>query len=177
MCAECDGTTWGERPGGDTRDTGWDWFDEEARRPRGARYLEEIAETGWAVCTVRGDGYDLPYGYTVGLTRYHGHPEVMVSGVDECGAMEYLDRVGAYVRSGERYGVGDGVGLGRERGVFLAVDQPDLLELAQKVYGRPGGPAVPALQLVVSDDAGRLPWERGWSGWSQVLYGTPRGVG
>ncbi|WP_182113838.1 MULTISPECIES: DUF4262 domain-containing protein [unclassified Actinotalea] len=174
MCVECDEAAWGEGPRwGDE----WSWFDEEARRPRGARYLEEIAETGWAVCTVPGDGLELPYGYTVGLTRYHGHPEVMVSGVDSCGAMEYLDRVGARVRAGERFGFGDEVELGAERGVFLAVDQPERLDIAQAVYGHPETSVVPALQLVVSDDAGRWPWERGWQGWAQVLYGTPRAVG
>ncbi len=169
MCRDCDTGAWAwvERD-----DDEWSWLEDEAGRPR-SRLLERIGEVGWAIETVPGDGYDLPYAYTVGLTRYHGHPEVLVSGVDACGAMEYLDGVGERIRAGERFGFGDELRFGSGRGVLLAVDQPERLERAQAVYGREGRP-VPALQLVLSDDAGRMPWEPRWSGWPQVLYGTPR---
>ncbi|MBX9244109.1 DUF4262 domain-containing protein [Actinotalea ferrariae] len=172
MCRECDAEAWAW--GADQEDE-WAWLDVAGVGVRTAdRHRHRIAEVGWSVCTVPGDRFDLPYAYTVGLTRYHGHPEVIVSGVDACGAMDYLDAIGERIRARERFGFGDTLTLGRERAVLLAVDNPERLERAQATYGRPGGPAVPALQLVVGDGAGRMPWEPGWSGWAQVLYGTPR---
>lgn len=170
MCRECDAEAWAWGAG---QEDAWAWLEQGGTRT-GDPHRDRIDQVGWSICTVPGDGFDLPYAYTVGLTRYHGHPEVIVSGVDTCGAMEYLDGIGERIRAGERFGFGDTLTLGRERGVLLAVDNPERLEHAQTIYGRPGGPAVPALQLVVSDDNGRMPWELGWSGWAQVLYGTPR---
>ncbi len=155
---------------GDGEPDPWAWLEEWRARS----HLDRIEEVGWAVCTEPGDGFEPPYAYTVGLTRYHGHPEVIVSGVDACGGMEYLDGIGARVRAGEQFRWGDTVTLGQGHGVLLPVDQPERLTQAQATYAPPQGPPVPALQLVVSDDAGRMPWEQGWRGWPQVLYGTPR---
>lgn len=173
MCQGCGTGTWSE-PGDDADE--WWWLDEGAGRADGPghRHLDRIDSVGWAVEAVPGDGFDLPYAYTVGLTRYHGHPEVLVSGVGRCGALEYLDAVGERIRAGERFRFGDELRLGRERAVLLAVDQPERLEQAQVVYARPGGRLVPALQLVLSDGRGRMPWEPRWGGWPQALFGTPR---
>ena len=61
MCMKCDG-----------------WSDEEIHQ----WYLDTIDRQGWAVCAVGAGAATPPFAYTVGLTRFHDHPELVMSGVD-----------------------------------------------------------------------------------------------
>lgn len=152
MCVRCEGRTL-----------------EEVRQ----HYLELIEVHGWAVCGVEG-GTEPPFAYTVGLTRFHGHPELLVSGLELTDATGLLNEVGETVREGVRLQAG-GVMTWDDhdhRLVLLRVRDPDRLVYAQEIYRTAAGP-VPALQVVWSDHDGRLPWDAGWSGGRrrQVLYG------
>ncbi len=42
----------------------------------------DIERIGWSVIAVDSERGRPGYAYTVGLTRYHGHPELIVSGLD-----------------------------------------------------------------------------------------------
>ena len=137
----------------------------------------DIERIGWSVIAVEGERGWPGYAYTVGLTRYHGHPELIVSGLDADTALLALDDVGARVRdggrvvAGERFVPPDGPGV---ECLVLPVIDPSRLVLAQSVYG--AFFPVTALQIVWSDEGGRWPWQmcdhhrRG-----QEVFGPPPG--
>lgn len=136
-------------------------------------YRALIREHGWAVVQVTGL---VGFAYTVGLTRYHGHPELLVSGMTAEHAPGYLEEFGARVTAGQRFAAGSlHAGPGRHRSQFLAVTDPAELVIAQAIYAR--GFPVPALQVVFSDHEGGWPWEEGWVGCAgeavQPLFGAP----
>lgn len=136
-------------------------------------YRALINEHGWAVVQVSGL---LGYAYTVGLTRYHGHPELLVSGMAPDDVPGYLNELGSAVAAGERFVAGDlREGPARHRRQFLAVEEPGELVIAQAIYGQAA--AVPGLQVVFSDHEGQWPWTPGWRGCAgeavQPLFGTP----
>lgn len=153
MCAMCDGQTMEEFVAG---------------------VVEDIRTVGWAVVAVEDATGRHVHTYTVGLTRYHGHPELMVSGGDFHTAHHMLDALADSVRDGRRLAPGEALAqtvLGREC-VLVEVADPTRLTLAQSVYG--GAAPVPALQVVWADEHGRWPWEvcdehHG----GQQLHGTP----
>lgn len=117
-----------------------------------------IDEQGWSVVSVGGAGRRaLPFSHTVGLTRL-GHPELLVSGRGPAEARYLLDVLGDEVLAGRRFHVGDA--LRRDPWAplrLLRVTSPDALVVAQAVAGSDA--AVPALQVVWCDDAGRWPWD------------------
>lgn len=137
------------------------------------RYLDLVEQHGWAVCGVEG-GAEPPFAYTIGLTRFHGHPELLVSGLDLREATGLLNDVGEDVRDGVRLQAGDFMTWDDtdQRLVIVQVSNPGRLVYAQEIYRTPGRP-VPALQVVWSDHDGSLPWDQGWTGGRrrQVLYG------
>lgn len=135
-----------------------------------------IEESGWAVQTVGaccsvpgcsgGDPGGLEFGYTVGLTRYDGHPELIILGVAQRETGHPLNLLGERVRAGERFAHGDTVhGIAADRPVRLvAVDPPASAEYlihANALYRCAGRPPVPALQVAWPDCGGRFPWDPG----------------
>jgi uncharacterized protein DUF4262 len=136
-------------------------------------YRALIREHGWAVVQVTGL---VGFAYTVGLTRFHGHPELLVSGLSPAHAPARLSEFASEVASGRRFVAGVlREGPGQHRTQFLQVDEPVELVIAQAVYARATG--VPALQVVLSDHQGRWPWTPGWRGCAgeavQPLFGSP----
>lgn len=108
-----------------------------------------IEEFGWAVQTVGaccsvpgckgGDAGEPEFGYTVGLTRYDGHPELIITGLAQ---ME----------------------TGHPLNLLVAVDPRASIEYlrhANELYRCPGRPPLPALQVVWPDCWGRYPWDAG----------------
>ncbi|WP_158615067.1 DUF4262 domain-containing protein [Cellulomonas sp. PhB150] len=65
--------------------------------------LAKIERFGWTLCSVEAGAGSLSFTYTIGLTRFHGHPELMVSGLDEFDAASVLNDLGERVRAGERF--------------------------------------------------------------------------
>jgi len=115
------------------------------------------------------------FSYTVGLTRLHGHPEILVSGAPPDLAARILAAVAQAARADHRVEPG-AVWPGAQAGQFqfVRIDDPGRLAHAQHVYHASAGP-VPALQVIWSDHQGRWPWSPGWpaSAAVQPLFGTP----
>lgn len=155
MCLRCDGMT-----------------AEEVRQQQ----LADIGRHGWTVVAVEaGDGVP-SFGYTVGLTRYHGHPELVVSGLWPEPTAELLDELGALVRGGAVLTAGGSVETeDDERYQLLRVSDPRRLVVAQEIYASTAGP-VPALQVAWTNDDGFWPWEPAWTTRrrEQQLFGRPK---
>lgn len=154
MCAMCDGETAGDLMAG---------------------ILEDIDRVGWAIVAVEGQGARHLYTYTIGLTRYHGHPELLVSGSSFHTAHHVLDDLAALVRDGRRFEAGELLTrdeLGHAC-LMVRVTSPSRLRLAQAVYGSDSTGPVPALQVVWADDDGKWPWELRAVPRDQEVYGRP----
>ncbi len=141
-----------------------------------------IEEHGWAVQAI-GDQCSVPgccsyvrpardfadFGYTVGLSRYHGHPELIVTGVPQMQVAQPLNLLAERVRSGERFHAGDLVEGVLACGCRVALVEVDPrqsarhLIAANQLYRNPGASPVRALQLVGPDQRGRFPWDPGYS--------------
>lgn len=137
-----------------------------------AGVIDDIDETGWAVVAVEGERGEHVHSYTVGLTRLHGHPELIVSGGTFEWAHHLLDELAEAVHAGRRLVAGKVLTEAGRQCVLVVVADPSRLAWAQAVYGR--FMPVMALQVVWADEGGRWPWElcdhhRG----DQEVYGRP----
>jgi hypothetical protein len=136
-------------------------------------YRALIRQYGFAISQVTGM---VGFAYTVGLTRYHGHPELLVAGMHPDHVGPYINDLGTLVAAGHRFTAGEvREGPERHRSQFVEVEDPEELVYAQAIYEH--GAPVPALQAVFSDHEGRWPWAPGWRGCAgeamQPLFGTP----
>lgn len=115
---------------------------------------------GWAIRNVSGSDPARCLSYTVGLTA-HGHPEVVMTGLPPEVGTAFLNIVGEIVvREGGRFAAGEvtmELADGPAMPVLPVLDKTDLTAM-EAVYGD-----VPALQIVWTDSAGRLPWEPGYA--------------
>ncbi|WP_165962679.1 DUF4262 domain-containing protein [Occultella glacieicola] len=158
MCLKCQGLT-----------------DAEVR----AHYLDLIEEHGWAICNVGPGPVSPPMAYTIGMTRFHGHPELLISGLDPSDAAPVLNDLAAEVRDGHAFVVGDVIGAGRPHPYrVIEVWSPRRLVWAQEIYGGPNRRVIPAFQFVWADHDGRWPWQRHARDPHQQLFGrAPSGSG
>lgn len=155
MCLMCDG-----------------WTREEVL----ARGLELIERHGWMVQHVEAGRACPAFAYTVGLTRFHDHPELLISGASPDDAATMLGGLAAHVREGHRFAAGQVVvSMSPHRYRMIRVNDPGHLAIAQEIYGR-GGRSVPGLQLVWSNHEGRWPWDPAWADGRRLqrLYGHTR---
>jgi hypothetical protein len=109
------------------------------------------------------------------MTRHHGHPELLASGLPPREAGALLADLVERVRAGERLTAGDVLAPdGEYRLQLVRVADPGQLDHAQAIYATPRTP-VPALQVVWSDESGHWPWQPGWVGRvsDQPLFGLP----
>jgi hypothetical protein len=123
-----------------------------------AGVIDDIDRVGWAVVAVEDDRGEHVHTYTAGLTRYHGHPELMVGGADFHTAHHVLDTLASAVQGGRRFHAGETVGPG-ELGcecVLVPVPDPSSLVLAQVVYG--AFTEVPALLVVLAPARSGQSW-------------------
>jgi hypothetical protein len=136
-------------------------------------YLTTIETAGWALVAVEADRTSATFAYTVGLTRFHGHPEILVSGMVPPLAAALLNDLARKVSVGNQFVPGQIVTEpGHDRLQFITVDDPTVLAQAQVIYASAEAGPVPALQVVRTDRRGRWPWENGRQR-SQPLFGTP----
>jgi hypothetical protein len=136
---------------------------------------QRIWTHGWALASHPTTGRRVGFSYTIGLTRHHGHPELLVSGLVPEEAAGLLGDLAAAVRSGHRYCPGDVLSPdGAHRLQLVRVTDPARLAHAQAVYATPTTP-VTAMQVVWSDHDGHWPWQPGWPGrvGDQPLFGLP----
>jgi hypothetical protein len=136
-----------------------------------ASRLQLIQTYGWSITYVAADEDEAAFAYTIGLTRFHGHPELLVSGLDQPSSGGLLNELGGQVRSGVRFEHGDLIQEGQHRFQFVQVEDPRELIDAQETYASRAG-LVPGLQVIYSDPRGHWPWECGGI-LSQPLFGTP----
>ncbi|MBT0767309.1 DUF4262 domain-containing protein [Kineosporia sp. J2-2] len=155
MCLKCEG-----------------WSDEEILES--SRRAIELH--GWGYVHVEGGGPC--FTYTVGLTRFHGHAELLVTGLDVGQATTLLDDLADQVRHGFRLVAGDLLVEGCcdvHRLQLVQVSEPGRLAQAQEIYASSAG-MVPGLQVVYTEACGHWPWEHDGpeSQWRQPLFGRPR---
>lgn len=146
-------------------------------------YVEElkegIGEHGWMVQLVGPDEDtgDPEFAYTVGLTRFHDHPELIAVCLSGASAGHVLNQLGSLVRDGGRLAHGDVVPVPGGAPVVLleVLDPSDRLYLADHVYLDPDGPPLRALQVVWADPRGHYPWQPGYDArpCTQLLLGPP----
>lgn len=149
------------------------WSDEDIRE----RSRQDIEQHGWGYVHVDGGGA-VRFTYTVGLTRFHGHPELVVTGLEAGPATELLGELSGRVQCGLRLCEGDLMSeqcCEVHRLQLVGVEDPRRLAQAQEIYASSAG-LVPALQVVYTDDRGHWPWDATWARgyWCQPVFGQPR---
>ncbi|MGH3491186.1 MAG: DUF4262 domain-containing protein [Actinopolymorphaceae bacterium] len=117
-----------------------------------------------------------PFAYTIGLTRFQGHPEIITFALcvdhlgDTLNVLGEAVRVGIDVRSPAFLDELFQPGTAR---MITVEDSSRYLRGANRFYRAAGQPPVPALQLVWADGEGLFPWNFGFAegGWPQPLLG------
>jgi len=140
-----------------------------------ADYRRRIRLHGWALAGVRTTTRRAGFSYTIGMTRHHGHPELVASGLPAAEAEALLTELARQVRAGRCFSPGDVLTpSGAHRLQLVGVADPAQLSHAQAIYASSAG-MVPALQVVWSDADGHWPWQPGWPGRAsdQPLFGLP----
>lgn len=147
------------------------WLDQED-----ARMKSVIRRHGWAIeyiggefCSVPGcegsDDEGPPFAYTVGLFGL-GHPELLVFGLDPETTYAVLNDLGNRVRDDGNLIPGQMITFEEweNRVVPEAIPNPgEIVFSANRFYQRPANFSVPVLQLSYDDDAGRFPWDEGFT--------------
>lgn len=142
-----------------------------------AKVRENILKYGWHVTGV----VDIePFTYTVGLTRFEGHPELIITSLDPQQAQPVLNILGQLVQAGRR--LQPGVLHGEQSPLtgydcwLIPVDdwESHPLAVAHAIYGR----EITALQMVWPDVNGLFPWQEGYNhaGCPQPLLGPTPGI-
>ena len=128
-------------------------------------------------CTAAsGDCHTLGFGYTVGLSRHYGHPELVMTGVP-VEATEVLNILGERIRDGAVLRPGERLSIGHTLTArLLEVDWEQSHRNMPVAWRLNGGP-VDALQVVLPDSRNRMPWEPGYSlsPEAQPLWGSVGG--
>jgi hypothetical protein len=120
---------------------------------------EIIRRHGWALQAVLADEDSPPFVYTVGLSGFD-HPELILFATSQATAATVLNDLGELVRAGHDLGPGDRIRLRSGEVHLLSFpDSDDWLYAANTLYRVPGGPPVPALLVVPSDDLVASPGE------------------
>jgi hypothetical protein len=124
-----------------------------------------IRAHGWAVLTVEPKpfGHAPTYSYTVGLHETHGHPEILMVGLDQKKSMGLLNAVGSPVRGGARFGDPSRLdGVIRDFQVWLrkipSKTAGTWAIVAKSRYRRQNWGL---LQMFYPDAAGLFPWDDG----------------
>jgi hypothetical protein len=150
------------------------WLDQEDRRTsaiiREHRvYIESI---------LGGPAARPPFAYTVGLFGM-AHPELLIVGLchHESGAI--LNEIAGRVIAGHDFIPNETVSLPGWDHHFVTESIPNPAEIvfaANRFYQRPDAASVPVLQLTYPDEAGRFPWDEGYSlpAWRQPRPGAFR---
>lgn len=122
----------------------------------------DVAEHKWVVLKINAPG-SIEYGYSVGLTRSLGHPELVVTGLDDDTMQELINDVGEAIEKGATFKDGD-VSSDFLEGydvMFRAVPaalRASHFAWADRFYGTDD---FSVLQVVYPDRERRWPWDAG----------------
>lgn len=133
-------------------------------------FRQDIAEVGYTVAAVTGDRTGCDWAYSVGLHHTHGHPELIMVGVDAPLAGAIIQALGDRVCAGVDLRDREDVVVGPMALRFQQVDdlfcsQGDWFNLGREVVSGWGERWPATLQVVWADDAGRFPQESGDPAW------------
>ena len=150
------------------------WLDQEDRRTaaiiREHRvYIESI---------LGGPAARPPFAYTVGPFGM-AHPELLVVGLCHHESGDILNEIAGRVIAGHDFIPNETVSLPGWDHHFVTEAIPNPAEIvfaANRFYQRPDEASVPVLQLTYPDEAGRFPWDAGYSlpAWRQPRPGSFR---
>jgi hypothetical protein len=155
----------------------FDWLKRQKATPAGAARLPapkddydrailgDIARVGWSVIQINPDDprSQPPYSFSVGLYHTHGHPEVILLGLNHAVAGSIINNIGGLVMLGRkiepdrRYDDFTNAGT-----VFKVVDSrfyEKYVGYARWLYG---GSNFPMLQCVWPLKSGLYPWDHGY---------------
>ncbi|HET8541373.1 MAG TPA: DUF4262 domain-containing protein [Anaeromyxobacter sp.] len=126
------------------------------------RLMADVAQHGFHVAAVAGEGDARAHAHSVGLFRSWDHPEVAAFGLAPEVLHAAVARLGDRVRRGERFDHGDvAEGVLHDRAVAFRriVPRHYAAFLARAVWYHDGA-RFPALQALWADADGRFPWDR-----------------
>lgn len=120
----------------------------------------DIDQHQWVVLKVAPEK-GAEYGYSVGLTRSFGHPELVVVGLDDETMQDLINEVGEAIAGGATFRDGDTSGEFLEGYDVTFKALPAALRAshfawADRFYG---GDDLAMLQVVYPDRKGRWPWD------------------
>jgi hypothetical protein len=121
---------------------------------------ETIRRFGWAIQLVLADEESPPFAYTVGLSGWGAHPELILFATSQATAAAVLNELGELVRAGRRLGAGETVHIPSGEVQLLEFPESDRwLLAANSLYRSQGGPPVSALLVMPADDLAETPGE------------------
>jgi hypothetical protein len=136
----------------------------EARTAGDQKLLNDIEEYGWHVVKVMGDEVGPGFGYSVGLYKSFGHPEIIIIGLKLDLILSIINRIGEDIRSGKIFDPGQYY-KGLIEGVdcyFTRVEKKYYDEYVGYAKWYYKGPNFPLIQCVYPTIKGTYPWEKTW---------------
>jgi hypothetical protein len=127
------------------------------------KVVDDVERVGWHCMWVGGAPGHPSYGYSIGLHRTFGHPEILIFGLEPRNTHGIMSTIVGDIRAGRGRHAGERapdllVGL---ECVFLKVPRQRLREFVGIAIRFHGNDAFPCLQLVWPDEGGYFPWDPG----------------
>lgn len=124
----------------------------------------DIRDYGWHVLKILGEGDEPPFGYSIGLVKTFGHPEIMIIGLKLDLIHSLINSMGEAIRDGHIYKSGsfDSDLLEGYDCYFTSVydiHYDNHFGTAQNYYGNDD---FPVLQCVYPSVKGVFPWDQNW---------------
>jgi hypothetical protein len=127
------------------------------------KLLSDIQEVGWHIVVIEADDTGPGYAFSVGLFHSYDHPEIIIFGLKQEIAMQFINNIGVQVKSGIRYSSGTEVDeLANLRSAFLDVPQSHYREYIGYALWFYEAFDFPVLQCIWPDKSGRFAWEEGY---------------
>jgi hypothetical protein len=124
-------------------------------RAEAARIETAVGSGRWRLTYVEPDAGTPSFAYTIGLWS-HGHPELVVFGLDPALSGPLLNVIADQILAGRRLADGDRLDIeGWPLSVFELPNAEEVVLWAARFYGG----VVSAVQLVYPDRHGSWPWE------------------
>jgi hypothetical protein len=151
---------WRESP-----ETPWKRSPANSEREVEQKILADIDAFGWHVILIPEDDEGPPFGYTIGLHKTFGHPEIVIVGLTDPEVMfSFLNALGMEVKQARRFANGDST-----PGIIEGFEVR-FSEVPRSAYARHFGYAswyykgqdYPVLQCLWPDAQGRFPAEAGF---------------